>query len=324
MPRRSSVIWKHYQPFCTCVGPALPRLVKCKYCKWGHRAGVSANATRLTNHYVDKHSSADNSVVRDVMDVDADSQAASSASTATSPGPSVSQIGSVASQQSTLAAKGSQSRLELFLDRAVNGAAASRIDRLLVLWQAVNAQSFNSTDHKLFQMFVHSLRPTYKVPSRRVRRHQMGAMYQEVKDLLKAKMSRMKHVVLVVDGWSDHQHLEVLGTVVIDVADKAGQPLLLDTSQNRRRQTKEEIQQYLDDMLALTDAAGCKVIGITTDNGANVLAGVRMVQEKRPLLSLNCFAHTTHPFQALFPLSLPNDLLPPCSNASCILDLASA
>lgn len=82
-PGTNMAEWIHFTPVSLSPDGSLLR-VKCKYCVWGHKGGVSANATRCKKHYMDKHAKINLPLDEDDADLpdldDSDDEASAEAS----------------------------------------------------------------------------------------------------------------------------------------------------------------------------------------------------------------------------------------------------
>ena len=54
------------------------------------------------------------------------------------------------------------------------------------------------------------LRSDFNVPSRRTLQRRCTALYNNVRTAVEDQLATLKHIVLCLDGWEDHQRCEVL------------------------------------------------------------------------------------------------------------------
>ena len=270
-----------------------------------HQESPGSNATRLLQHYLEKHTLQAVGATVEAEDVDmevAESAVSSSSSSgASSPGPSASQVSSQSGNQSGV----KQLNIKNFMDRGFTSGQMDKLADLLALWQSVTGCSHNSLQlprphlfaldgampHPLFKMFVHSLRPSFKTPSAYKLKSRQKALASSLQGMLKFKMEKMKMVALTIDGWNDQQHMEVLGCTIMEIGVESPKPLLVDVRQMSCRQTGDNIKAYLSEVINKIQSCGPQVLAVMSDNGANMLQAIRQLTEESGVVQLNCFAH---------------------------------
>lgn len=136
--------------------------------------------------------------------------------------------------------------------------------------------------------FVKSLRSDFQLPSRRTLQRHVSSLYLEVRLALGEQLRRWPYGTLSVDGWEDHQKLEVLGSTVRGVAWDAPS-LLTCTGQQFVHQTQENIANWMQKQVDWAATKGCSIIAIIADNANNVQAAGRLIQDK---IVLNCLSHS--------------------------------
>ena len=140
-----------------------------------------------------------------------------------------------------------------------------------------------------FQSFISALDPRYKPPSRRTIMHSLlPEKYRSEKEKLQETFSSVKYVALTTDIWTS-RHTEGFLTVTCHYVTPDWQlcTAVLSTMNFSGAHTAEHIAETLG-KIADDWSIRTKIVCIVTDNAANCVAAVRLLNWRH----LPCFAHT--------------------------------
>ena len=131
----------------------------------------------------------------------------------------------------------------------------------------------------------------FKVPSRKQLVKLRTTMYNRIVDKVRTLLAEMKAVFICVDGWSDHQHSETLGVMMIDPS-RSMKPIVLDIEQQSVCQTADNLAVYLKTVLKFITDCGCRAICCVSDNAANITAALSTIAADDNCIPQNCLAHS--------------------------------
>ena len=140
-----------------------------------------------------------------------------------------------------------------------------------------------------FLKFLHALDQRYEPPSRRtVMRSLLPGKYEALKTALKSKLSEIKYCSITTDLWTSCQTIGYITVTCHFISsDWKLISVVLSTINVTGDHTAENIAEELKQ---ITDEWNIseKLVASVTDNGANMVAGIRLNGWKH----LPCFAHT--------------------------------
>uniref|UniRef100_A0A914D6N0 DUF659 domain-containing protein n=1 Tax=Acrobeloides nanus TaxID=290746 RepID=A0A914D6N0_9BILA len=138
-------------------------------------------------------------------------------------------------------------------------------------------------DNAAFRRFVHRLNPSYTLPTRRsISEKLMPELYKLVNSSVMEAVNQAPFVALSVDGWTD-----VRKEAIVNVMVHTPQPFLFksyDTGNNAHT------APYMANLLkqVIDEIGPTKVVAITSDHAANLLAAWRLIQAEYPWIILSC------------------------------------
>uniref|UniRef100_A0A914D745 DUF659 domain-containing protein n=1 Tax=Acrobeloides nanus TaxID=290746 RepID=A0A914D745_9BILA len=169
-----------------------------------------------------------------------------------------------------------------------NSAETSEDDQNMADMDFVEAICTGSLPHALvdnaaFRRFVHRLNPSYTLPTRRsISEKLMPELYKLVNSSVMEAVNQAPFVALSVDGWTD-----VRKEAIVNVMVHTPQPFLFksyDTGNNAHT------APYMANLLkqVIDEIGPTKVVAITSDHAANLLAAWRLIQAEYPWIILSC------------------------------------
>ena len=164
-----------------------------------------------------------------------------------------------------------------------------KLDTALVAMVTLDIQPLSVVEDTGFRKFVQALDPRYLPPSRRtMTRSLLPDVYESVRSVLSEELASVQYVALTSDLWTSRQTLGYI-TVTCHYIDSAWnlKSAVLATNNLVENHTASNIA---DELKRVTDNwhISDKVVAVTTDNGANIVAAIQLNGWKQVF----CYAHT--------------------------------
>lgn len=156
-------------------------------------------------------------------------------------------------------------------------------------WILLTTQPLSTVTHKAYVEHMHIIDPEFLVPGEKKIRMMIAHSYGYNKDKLAQLLKPAQSISLTADLWSSrakHGYLGLTATWInqnFEITD-----VLLEISYFPAPHTAEAIASVIKNIIQKWKIKD-RVVTITTDNGANIIAAVR---ELAPIQRLSCTAHT--------------------------------
>jgi hypothetical protein len=274
--------WAHFTPVSLSADGTLQR-VSCKYCPWGGKHGITANATRCVQHLKKSHgghpavSLAITEFVSDSEELDSEMGSQSTSSSAVNPSPPP-------KKHKTL-------QPAIAVDRAFQPWQHATVEERLVQLQASHCIPWHTFQSDQFLALMRSLRSDCKVPCTKTLMKKSKQMYDRIQDRIKERLETWGVCAIAIDGWKDHHHCETLGVTLLPLGLQE-KPILWKAEQQHCRQSAANMGPFLDNIIASVGACKCKVVAAVTDNASNMVAAVEELVQKHGVIKLNCLSHS--------------------------------
>ena len=164
-----------------------------------------------------------------------------------------------------------------------------KLDNALIEMICHDLRPGSMVDDSGFLKFVYALDQRYEPPSRRtVMRSLLPAKYETISKELKAKLSEVKYCSITTDLWTSCQTIGYI-TVTCHFITSEWEliSVVLSTINVPGDHTADNIAEKLKNITDEWNISD-KLVAAVTDNGANMVAGIRLNGWKQ----LPCFAHT--------------------------------
>uniref|UniRef100_A0A087X520 BED-type domain-containing protein n=1 Tax=Poecilia formosa TaxID=48698 RepID=A0A087X520_POEFO len=144
-----------------------------------------------------------------------------------------------------------------------------------------------------FQKMISTFNPNYTPPSRTYFVKMMEKKYEEIKDKLKNILKETDSIALTADIWTSVATKAYLGVTCHFLGeDWKMKSHTLTTMPLEERHTAANIAEWLEEVIAKFDVPPEKVKAVIHDNGANIVAEVKILAEKHKWASVRCAGHT--------------------------------
>jgi hypothetical protein len=167
--------------------------------------------------------------------------------------------------------------------------------KLFINWVVIDQQPFTIVNNLSFQKFMSSIQPRYRIPSRNTLKEMIIKKFEiaqtEVLNYLQLSTSK---VSLTIDMWTSISALGILAITIHYINDNwQFEHFLLDISYVPSPHDASTIKNAV---LKITDKFNItsRLIGITTDNEAKMLAAVRKIKENVELPIFQHYRCTAH------------------------------
>lgn len=145
-----------------------------------------------------------------------------------------------------------------------------------------------------FRKMLNTFNPGYTLPSRTYFTRLMEKKYQDtfqgVKSAIKATNSK---IALTADIWTSVATEAYLGITCHYIGDDWDmKSVCLTTMPLEDRHTASNIAEWLEEVVARFEIPLGKIIAIVHDNGANIVAAAKTLEEKHGWSSVRCTGHT--------------------------------
>jgi hypothetical protein len=182
-----------------------------------------------------------------------------------------------------------------------------------VNWIIMDQQPFNIVDNLSFQKFISSIQPRYKLPTRHTLKEMIVSKFEtariEVLNYLQLSTSK---VSLTADMWTSISSLGILAITVHYINDSwQFEHFVLDVlyipSPHDSETIKNAVLKITDD-LNITN----RLIGITTDNEAKMVAVGRKIKENLESANFRHYRCTAHILNLVVKAALETNNIPTC------------
>uniref|UniRef100_UPI003AAD97D9 E3 SUMO-protein ligase ZBED1-like n=1 Tax=Centroberyx gerrardi TaxID=166262 RepID=UPI003AAD97D9 len=144
-----------------------------------------------------------------------------------------------------------------------------------------------------FEKMISTFNPRYALPSRTYFMKMMEKKYEEIKGKLKNTLKETDSITLTTDIWTSVATEAYLGVTCHFLGeDWEMESHSLTTMSLEERHTAANIAEWLEDVIAKFDIPPEKIKAVVHDNGANVVAAVKILAEKHGWASVRCAGHT--------------------------------
>lgn len=145
-----------------------------------------------------------------------------------------------------------------------------------------------------FRQMIHVLNPGYTLPSRthytKLMERKYEQTFQAVKTDIKATQSK---IALTTDVWTSVATEAYLGITCHYIGDEWNmKSTCLTTMPLEERHSASNIAEWLEEVVARFEIPPSKIIAFVHDNGANIVAAAKVLEEKHGWSSVRCAGHT--------------------------------
>ncbi|XP_045462939.1 E3 SUMO-protein ligase ZBED1-like [Harmonia axyridis] len=184
----------------------------------------------------------------------------------------------------------------------VGGVKHSEISNTIDYFICADNRPFSTVEGRGFKKLMKTVCPLYKLPSREYFKSNIDLKYDIMHSVYKQKMSEIEHFCLTMDIWSEMMTgRSFLGVTAHFIHKTRRNSISLDVKELCDRHNAAYISEQLKIILNSWDINEKKVVAIVTDNGANMVAAVRLMEGNQ---HIPCFAHIIN-LIAETPLSNP-------------------
>lgn len=191
--------------------------------------------------------------------------------------------------------KSSQPRIDTYLRRPPTCTAqqAAEHTNSILNMLVTDMRPLSMVEGAGFKQMIASFSPQYELPSRTYFTKKMEERYTNSKDRLIKTLEDCDCVALTTDIWTSVAVEAFMGVTCHCVTkDWEMQSFILTTLPLEERHTAANIADWLQDVVNKFGITPEKIKAVVHDNGANVVAALKILREKHGWISVRCAAHT--------------------------------
>ncbi|KAL1489200.1 hypothetical protein ABEB36_014133 [Hypothenemus hampei] len=185
---------------------------------------------------------------------------------------------------------------EMFRNQAsfeVGGSNDVKITEALVYMICKDNLPFHSTKKKGMRFFFKSILPRYQIPSRKTITRRIEDKYAALNIVVRKNLSRVNTIAFTTDIATVMNATRSFLVYTVHYIDKeacAIKSISLGVKDLTPHHTAEHISKDFEAILESWDLSKNKIISVTTDNGANIVAGVNLLLASKNK-HVSCLAH---------------------------------
>nr|XP_039258629.1 E3 SUMO-protein ligase ZBED1-like [Styela clava] len=265
--RKSSEVWSFF------TSPSAPdhenkKTVICCLCK--EKLSFHGTTTNLSAHLKAKHPS----------HLTSSGYAQATSSTV---GPSA---------QSAAKTKTTQRMISDYSRPLMNQHRAAKITSLITNVITGDMRPINLVQGRNFVKLINFLEPGYTVPSRQSFTRNIEDNYCILKVKVKNELAAADNISLTADLWSSCRMDCYFGVTAHFLVNDTIQSRVVATKQVTESHTAENIALWVDLLLADYEIPPERIVSVVTDNGANIVAAMRLCSASYNWQHIRCVAHT--------------------------------
>lgn len=196
----------------------------------------------------------------------------------------------------------SQASITQYAVKSMTKSKSNKISQLVLQFIVGDLRPVNVVEGEHFANLLKYLEPNYDLPGRHFFVCKLEQQYETEKANLKSKLEKMSFLALMVDMWSSCRMDSYLGVTCHYICDEnidsrfASLSLksnVIATKVVNEAHTSENLARWINAVLDDYNINPCKVVGIVTDNGANIVKAIRILQDQHSSwLHFRCAAHS--------------------------------
>lgn len=173
------------------------------------------------------------------------------------------------------------------------GTKHAAITQCILYFICKDSRPFNSVTGAGFRKLMHELCPSYKIPHPDTFKAKLAIKYDIMKSIYEERLSKITYICLTFDMWTETmQTKSFLGVTAHFLTGVKLSSVTLATRQLFERHTSDNISEQLEDILNYWKINKQQIVGVVTDNGANVVSAVAKTFGRNK--HMPCFAHTVN------------------------------
>ena len=148
---------------------------------------------------------------------------------------------------------------------------------------------FDTVNSAGFLHLINTFEPRYQPPDRKtISTHYMQSLYEEEKTRVQQQLNNVECYAITTDMWTSRAKHAYCAVTVHFIVDFKLQSFLISVQEFPDSHTAENIAQEIHDTLSEWSLSADRIVAATTDNGANIIAGISLLG----VIQLPCFSHT--------------------------------
>ena len=148
---------------------------------------------------------------------------------------------------------------------------------------------FDTVNSPGFQRLVNTFEPRYQPPDRKtISKHYMVNLYEQEKSRVQQQLNSAEWYAITTDMWTSRAKHAYCAVTVHFIVDFKLQSFLISVHEFPDSHAAENIVQEIRDALSEWNLSITRIVAATTDNGANITAGISLLG----VTQLPCFSHT--------------------------------
>lgn len=185
--------------------------------------------------------------------------------------------------------------------------------KLFVNWIITDQQPFTIVENKNFKNFIASIQPKYKIPSRHTIKDMIMNKFKnaqiQINNYLQLSTSKIS---LTMDMWSTITSLGILAVTIHFIRDDwQFDHFVLDVFYVPSPHTALVIKDSIVEIVSELNIAN-RLIGITSDNEAKMLAATRQIKEALNLSEFHHYRCAAHVLNLVVEAALNTSIVPNC------------
>lgn len=150
---------------------------------------------------------------------------------------------------------------------------------------------FRVVEKEGFKIFMNTILPLYKIPSRKTITHLMEEKYELLSSMMKTQLSEVKHLSLTTDIWTETLNTKsFLGLTVHFLIEEQHKSVTIGVVEMTERHQSEYLKNWLLSLIDKWNIDLENILVVVSDNAANIKKAI--IDAFGADKHLPCFAHT--------------------------------
>ncbi|KAM8766859.1 E3 SUMO-protein ligase ZBED1-like [Acanthopagrus schlegelii] len=191
--------------------------------------------------------------------------------------------------------KSSQSRMDKFLYKvpSCSPELAAELSNSILNMIVTDMRPLSIVEDDGFKAMVSTFHPKYELPSRTFFTKQMEKKYEVIKTKMKQALQETNSIALTTDIWTSIATEAYMGVTCHYIGKNWNMVShSLTTMPLEERHTASNIAEWIEEVTAKFDIPAKKIKAVVHDNGANVVAAAKILEERHGWASVRCAGHT--------------------------------
>ncbi|XP_066596475.1 E3 SUMO-protein ligase ZBED1-like [Prorops nasuta] len=182
-------------------------------------------------------------------------------------------------------------RARACIDAEDGGSKVAEITNKLLFMIAKNNLPYNTVEKEWFKLFMQTILPLYKIPTRKTITQLLDEKYEVLSNMIKSQLKQLSQLSLTTDIWTEplntKSYLGLTGHYILDNNHKS---ITIGVTELDERHSASNIEKWLKTIIKVWEINVESIIVIVSDSGSNIKKAIKDAfgAEKH----LSCFAQS--------------------------------